>query len=175
MGPRIDKDSFRRIFDEQYSFICRLVTGIVCDAAAAEDVAQEVFVTLYRNPPRESTNLRGWLTTVAVNTALNHLRKEKARIRREAGAAGLDRSADQGAPLEELTQAEAGELTRKALGSLDPRDRAVLLLKSSGMSYREIAQAVNVRETSVGTIIARARFAFKAAYAGLGGSDRDVL
>lgn len=43
------------------------------------------------------------------------------------------------------------------------------------MSYREIARAVEVKETSVGTIIARARLALRAAYARLGGSDDDVL
>jgi RNA polymerase sigma factor (sigma-70 family) len=115
------------------------------------------------------------LTTVAVNTALNHLRREKARARREQGAAGLDGFVGQDAPVDMLTKEEAGDLTRRTLQLLDERDRAVLVMKSSGMKYREIARTVDINETSVGTILARARAAFKTAYAALGGSDKDVL
>lgn len=177
MGARIDPESFKRYFDEHYGFICRVATGIVCDRADAEDVAQETFMSLFLRPPKDpGQSIRGWLTVVAVNTALNHLRRDKARARREAGAAELEGASPLlDVPLDNLTKAEAGAVARGALEALDARDRAVLIMRSSGLNYREIARAVNVKETSVGTIIARAKSAFKAAYANLGGSDGNVL
>jgi len=177
MGARIDPASFKRYFDEHYGFVCRVAEGIVCDRATAEDVAQDTFISLYRNPPRDpEQSIRGWLTVVAVNTALNHLRKDKARARRETGAFEMaERVTPQDAPLDEVTKKEDQERLKWALRSLEERERAVLVMRSAGLSYREIAKAVYVKETSVGTIIARARLSLRSAYARLGGSDDDVL
>jgi len=177
MGARIDPTRFRRYFDEHYGFVCRVAEGIVCDRATTEDVAQDTFISLYRNPPRDpEQNIRGWLAVVAVNTALNYLRKDKARTRRETGAFEMDENSTfQDAPLDELARREEGEVLKRALRSLEERERAVLVMRSAGLSYREIARAVDVKEASVGTIIARARLALRGAYARLGGSDDDVL
>lgn len=175
MRAKTDPDSFKRAFDEHYGFICRVAAGIVYDLATAEDVAQETFVSLYRNPPVNLANMRGWLTAVAVNIALNHLRKDKARARREMKAVDVSGTSLSDVPLDALSKAESGAITRRALQSLGERERVVLVMSSSGMNYREIARAVSVKETSVGTIIARAKYAFKAAYAELGGSDDHVL
>lgn len=177
MGARIDPTSFRRYFDEHYGFVCRVAEGIVYDRTTAEDVAQDTFISLYRNPPRDpEQSIRGWLTVVAVNTALNYLRRDKARTRRETGAFEMDgRATLQEAPLDELSKKEDAEVVKQTLRSLEDRERAVLVMRSAGLSYREIARAVDVKEASVGTIIARARLSLRAAYARLGGSDDDVL
>lgn len=183
MGPSIDPDLFRATFDREYPFICRLTAGIVGSFAAAEDVAQEAFVRLYRNPPSDLSNVRGWLGTVAVNLALNHLRSEQARARREEyGEANgrfrgtaLTAEPATGSAEEEVTRHEDDALTRAALAALPDRERIALLLRTSGMSYREIAQSLRVKETSVGTLLARARQAFRSEYTRLKGSDDGVL
>ncbi len=61
---------------------------------------------------------------------------------------------------------------RRALDALNQRDREMLLMKHEGFSYREIAAAVDVAATSVGTLLARAEARFAAAYEAVGeGSD----
>jgi DNA-directed RNA polymerase specialized sigma24 family protein len=53
---------------------------------------------------------------------------------------------------------------RRALDRLPERDRELLLLRAEGFSYRDIAQALALNETSIGTLIARAKLAFRRNY-----------
>jgi RNA polymerase sigma factor (sigma-70 family) len=53
---------------------------------------------------------------------------------------------------------------RAALRELSPRDQEMLLLRAEGYSYREIASALGLNEPSVGTLLARAKRAFRQAY-----------
>jgi RNA polymerase sigma factor (sigma-70 family) len=142
--------------------------------AAAEDVAQETFIKLYQSPPREPSNLGGWLTRVSANLAYNHLRSEKSRRRREISSAQHAAGRETG-PEEELLRVEEVAFTRQALELLPERDRACLLLKFSGMNYAEIARVTGIKENSVGTILARARAKFKREYIRIKGSDDGVL
>jgi len=117
---------------------------------AAEDVAQEVFLKLYQNPPREPSNLGGWLNRVATNLALNHLRSEKNRKHREKTAGQLTGTADaEPGPEESLAQAEEINLVRKVLQRLPERDRICLILKFSGMDYAQIANITGIKHSSV--------------------------
>lgn len=52
-------------------------------------------------------------------------------------------------------------MVRRALDALAPRERALLLMRAEGYSYRELAVALQLTETSVGTLLARARVAFR--------------
>lgn len=73
-------------------------------------------------------------------------------------------------PEEALVRGEEVALTRHVLENLPERDRACLLLKFSGMNYADIARATGVKESSVGTLLARARARFKSEYIRLKGS-----
>jgi RNA polymerase sigma factor (sigma-70 family) len=63
-------------------------------------------------------------------------------------------------PDQELDRKEGIGRVRRALAGLDTRDRTLLLLRQEGFSYRELAEAVGVKATSVGTLLARARRRF---------------
>ncbi|MFX4262097.1 RNA polymerase sigma factor SigX [Pelotomaculum propionicicum] len=165
---------FKEIFESHYPSVCRRLTSLLGSRAAAEDVAQEAFIKLYEAPPRENSNLGGWLTRVATNMAYNHLYSEKSRRRREADA-GRSLAAAEPEPGEELLRSEVVAFTRRVLELLPERDRACLLLKYSGMDYAAIARVIGVKESSVGTLLARARARFKSEYLKLGGSDHGVL
>lgn len=162
------KMSFRELFDHHYPAVCRHLTCILGNRAAAEDVAQETFIRLYQTPPPEPSNLGGWLSRVATNLAYNHLRSENSRFRREAGAGAAEVVAGEG-PEEILVRDEEVALTRKALEQLPARDRACLFLRFSGMDYAGIAHATGIKESSVGTVLARARAKFKSEYIKLEG------
>lgn len=164
---------FKVLFDRHYAGVCKRLTGLLGNRAAAEDVTQEAFIKLYLNPPREMTNLHGWLARVATNLAYNQLRSENSRRRRESRA-GLqwDTSFEEG-PEDALVRQEETVLTRRVLELLPERDRACLLLKFSGISYKNLAEILGVQESSVGTLLARARARFKTEYTRLRGSDDD--
>jgi RNA polymerase sigma factor (sigma-70 family) len=173
-GQVAGQTGFRELFDSYYPVICRQLTCLLGSRAAAEDVAQETFIKLYQSPPREPSNLGGWLTRVSANLAYNHLRSEKSRRRREISSAQHATGRETG-PEEELLRVEEVAFTRQALELLPERDRACLLLKFSGMNYAEIARVTGIKENSVGTILARARAKFKREYIRIKGSDDGVL
>ncbi|OPX88499.1 MAG: RNA polymerase sigma factor YlaC [Pelotomaculum sp. PtaB.Bin104] len=172
---RIKPAIFQALFDRHYPALCRKLIGLLGSRAAAEDVAQEAFMKLYLTPPREDANLRGWLSKVATNLAINQLRSEGSRRRRETNA-GRARDTDlvEG-PEDALLREEKALLTKRVLEILPERDRACLLLRFSGMSYAGIAAALGLKETSVGTLLARARASFKSEYTRLKESDDGVL
>ncbi|HUF76234.1 MAG TPA: sigma-70 family RNA polymerase sigma factor, partial [Longimicrobiales bacterium] len=63
-------------------------------------------------------------------------------------------------PERSLERREAQARAREALDGLAPRDREILLMRYSGFSYKEIAEAIEVAATSVGTLLARAERRF---------------
>ncbi len=145
---------FDALFQENYPKVLRHIAYLTGDLQAAEDISQEVFSRLYKNPP-EHGNVSAWLFKVANNLAYNHLRDEKARSAKESALSVGEE--DKVIRNQEIRQ------IKKALDALSERDRMCLLLKFSGYRYSEIAEAIGVEKTSVGAILARcqARFAEK--------------
>ncbi|KLU58650.1 ECF RNA polymerase sigma factor SigW [Peptococcaceae bacterium CEB3] len=164
-------DEFREIFRVHYPGLCRLLTGILGNQTAAEDIAQDAFLKLFQHPPQHFSNISGWLARVGKNLAFNQIRRENGRVRHESqvGMSGICE------PEDTLLQEEEILFTRKVLAGLPPRDRTCLLLRSSGHSYAEIAKILGIRESSVGTILVRARERFRKEYLLLTGSDDNVL
>lgn len=165
---------FKELFESHYPSVCRKLTALLGSRAAAEDVAQEAFIKLYETPPREFSNPGGWISRVATNMAYNYLCSEKSRRRREAVSGGF-LTVKEAEPDEVLLRNEEVAFTRRVLTILPERDRACLLLKFSGMNYAAIARVIGVKESSVGTLLARARTRFKSEYLKLGGNDHGVL
>ena len=154
-----DDFAFRELFEANYPMVLRHLILILGEQAAAEDIAQETFIRLYERPPKEFTNLSGWLIKVSTNLAYNYLRGEKSRKRRElADAPVTEVFAD-----DWLRVGEAEEV-REALRRLDYRDRVLIVLKFYGFSYEEISEMTGVKKTSIGKTLARALERFQAAY-----------
>lgn len=157
-GGNLDFDA---LFQENYPKVLRHIAYLTGDLQAAEDISQEVFSRLYKNPP-EHGNVSAWLFKVANNLAYNHLRDEKARSTKESAL--LAGEADKIISIEDkVIRNQEIRKIKKALDALSERDRMCLLLKFSGYRYSEIAEAIGVEKTSVGAILARcqARFAEK--------------
>lgn len=165
---------FDRLFDDVYPGLVRYCHRMTADADLAEDAAQEAFVRyLDRQPRGELPGLRAWLYKVATHLLRDRARVEDNRIRLRsthaadlapgAGGAGHGLSST-GLPVVDPVQVEermereariAG--VRRASRTMDLRDRTLLLLREEGLSYRELADAVGVQASSVGTLLARAR------------------
>jgi RNA polymerase sigma-70 factor (ECF subfamily) len=137
---------------------------------AAEDLAQEVFLRVYR--ARKSyvpgAKFSTWLFTIANNVASNALRSRSRRkevnvVAGEAGDAShpLERMAKAASglmPTRQLDKAEASEVIREAIDSLNERQRMALLLsKFEGMSYTDIADTMGLSVQAVKSLLSRAR------------------
>lgn len=163
------KDLFHRF----YPALCRKMTYMLGDSSLAEDVAQEAFLRLHLAPPNDPERAGGWLFRVAGNLAVNHLRSEKSRLRREARV-GADQPGEMTSE-EIVIRKEEAEMVHQVLNSLGERDRTCLIMKFSGFSYDEIARAIGVKKSSVGTIIARAQARFRESILEMKGSETDVF
>jgi RNA polymerase sigma-70 factor, ECF subfamily len=169
---RGDELAFARLYDEHWTGVHRLLARLLGDAEAAGDLAQEVFVQLFRKPPEPGgAPVRAWLSRVALHCGYNALRSDRRRRTREDAVArdpALSPIGGGEAGMADITdaanRAEERDLVRRALVRLSERHRDCLVLRSEGLSYAEIAAALGIAQGSVGTLLARAERAFKDAY-----------
>jgi RNA polymerase sigma-70 factor (ECF subfamily) len=164
-----DPSSFDELFLHYYSRIYDVVFRLTGDAAEADDIAQETFIRLYRQPlpPGREHNVGGWLYRVAVNLGHNALRAARRRSTYEQ-AVEVTTSAD---PETVVTQHDERDRTRAVLAELPLQQAQLLMLRTAGLSYKELALALDVAPTSIGTLLARAERAFEARYRATAGSD----
>ena len=160
-----DSTAFDELFLRHYAAVYRVLYGVVGNAQEAEDLAQETFTALYRQPPwlDGSGALGGWLYRVAVNRAYNALRS-KQRLQRRLGWVETEQQSD---PQDEYIRREERERVQTALALLPERTAKLLLLRHAGLAYAEIAAALQVAPGSVGTLLVRAERAFEVAYLSL--------
>jgi RNA polymerase sigma-70 factor (ECF subfamily) len=157
-----DEAGFEALFQRHYDMVYGVLFRLVGTRQEAEDLAQEVFVKLYKNPLRHGENIAGWLYRVATNTGYNALRAGQRRYQRERKAGADVRSPT--IPEEEVTRREAQHRVRATLLKIPERDAKMLVLSQTGFSYQEMAKIVGVAPSSIGTLLARAKRTFLAAY-----------
>jgi RNA polymerase sigma-70 factor (ECF subfamily) len=167
---------FDALFQQYWPRICTVLTRLVGDPAEAEDLALDVFLRLYQAPPSDQSNPGGWLYRVATHLGLNALRARKRRGQYEQQAGHLDELYSQDwDPPAATEQAQDRQLVRRTLARMKPRSSQVLILRYSGLSYAEVADAVGVSRASIGTLLARAEREFEEEFSSLnqapGGSD----
>ena len=173
-GKSSTSDRFEDLFLAHYSRVVSLLRRILGDPARAEDLASEVFLKLYRQPvPHNSIdNISGWLYRTATNLGIDALRSSARRTRYEQAAA---RAEIQGPPAESALDAALREETqqrvRAVLAELKPIQAQLLLLRASGHSYKELADALEIDPGSVGTRLIRAEAAFEQRYLELYGRE----
>jgi len=161
---------FESLFHEYWAPIYRLLTRMVADPAEAEDLALETFLRLYKHhpAPNEEFNTRSWLQRVAANLALQSIRSFKRRERYEinAGRDALE-AAPQNHPPEILDEKEDRRFVRAVLAQMNPRQAELLVMRHSGLAYKEIAEALSLSPTSIGPLLLRAEREFERQYRAL--------
>ena len=168
-------DSFESLFQEYWTPINRLLACMVVDPAEAEDLALETFFRLHERRPAfdDEFNIRGWLHRVAVNLALHSIRSFKRREQYEinAGKAALEEASQDGPP-EIFAGQEDRRIARLALARMNPRDAELLILRYSGMAYKDIAAALSLSRTSIGPLLLRAERDFEKHFRALTEKER---
>jgi RNA polymerase sigma-70 factor, ECF subfamily len=149
---------FEATFRARYERIARVVARVVNDHARAEELAVEVFLKLWRNPRAQDGNVEGWLYRAAVRMGLDELRRRTRRDRYER-LLGMARPVP--TPEDVRGAAERRERIRLVLAAIDPRQAELLLLRSHGLTYEELASVLDLNPASVGTFLSRAQQAFR--------------
>jgi RNA polymerase sigma-70 factor (ECF subfamily) len=153
-------EAFECFFRSEYPAVVRLATSVVGDTHTAQDVAQEVFIAAQRRfpDPSRAPHAAGWVKVAAVHTALNTVRGRRRRENRHLRAGTpLSQSGPEELALERVSRQEV----RDALGKLPRRSTTVLVLRHSGFSYAEVAEAMGVGIGQVGTMLRRAETALR--------------
>lgn len=156
---------FEAFFLERYDGIARIVARVVRDSARAEDIASEAFWKLWRTPRAQGNGAGGWVYRTALRLALDELRRSARRARRESQSGQPDPALNP----EQLHAADQErdqerEQVRGVLAALDARSAELLVLSSHGLSYGDVAAALDLNPGSVGTLLGRARQAFRKEY-----------
>lgn len=149
---------FEAFFRGHYRSVVRVAQSVVGDSQRAQDVAQDVFLAAYRHFAGDYEQAGAWVRVAAVHTALNLLRGERRRDERQRRTQTLTSVPG---PEDTLIEGEARGELRSVLRRLPRRSAAALVMRHSGMSYLEIADALGIKVGNVGTLLRRAESALR--------------
>jgi RNA polymerase sigma-70 factor (ECF subfamily) len=155
------KPDLETIFRAQYGRIARVIGGVTRDPARAEELAVEVFLKWSRNSKAHGENAEGWLYRTAIRAGLNELRQQTRRSRYERL---VDFVRGSRSPHDLFAANEEQERVRVVLSVMQQRQAELVLLRSQGLSYDELAAALDLKPASVGTLLRRAQEAFRKEY-----------
>jgi len=155
-------EGLETIFCTHYERVTRTIGRIIFDQARAEELAVEVFLKWWRNPRAQGHNAEGWLYRAAIRLALDELRRQARRDRFQHVLNVFHRSSP--TPEQQYTVSAEQNQVRNVLHALQRRHTEILLLWSEDFSYREIASALAVNPSYVGSLISRAQDAFRREY-----------
>lgn len=152
---------FESAFERHHASVFRYLQRLTGDPDRADELAQETFVRLLDHDV-DPSSLESWLFTVATNLVRDGARTRKRRQE----LLDVERPSPDPAdpPDEALLRDERRRKVRRVLDGLDRRDREMLLMREEGFSYAEIGDAVEVKTSSVGTLLSRALDRFAEAY-----------
>ena len=152
------RSDLEHVFRSTYPRVVAVAARVLGSRNEAEDVAQEAFLTFGRStiPAGEAM---GWLSVAAAHTALNHLRTGRRRTTREEAAD--DRATVSPDVADTVVTRDERRRVREALARLPHKQAVALVLRHSGLSYADVAAALDLSPGSVGTTIRRAESALR--------------
>jgi RNA polymerase sigma-70 factor, ECF subfamily len=157
------ESSFETLLDRHRSTVVNHLYRLVRDRAIAEDLAQDVFLRVYRfrNRYQPEAKFTTWLFRITTNVALNwrrDTRRESAHLRLDASTHGRIQVLDQNPRADQQLLAEhrAREI-REAIDALPPKQlAAVLMHKYEGMDYVQIAEVLDCSIPALKSLLFRA-------------------
>ncbi|MBW2455321.1 MAG: sigma-70 family RNA polymerase sigma factor [Deltaproteobacteria bacterium] len=159
-----DRAAFRKLVERHQRRAFAIAIGLVRDENDARDIVQEAFLRVYRSLDRfkGGSSFFTWLYRIVTNLAIDLMRKparreaelfENPNISEDAEAFPFLARIDGADPIDMVRRREIAERIQTALDALPPYHRAVIIMREvEGMSYQEMAEAM---EVSKGTIMSR--------------------
>ncbi|HEX9019315.1 MAG TPA: sigma-70 family RNA polymerase sigma factor [Anaerolineaceae bacterium] len=165
----LDEHTFEDLFQAHYQQVYAVLFRLTGNQYEADDLAAETFWRLWQKPPARNENIAGWLYRVATYTGYNALRDSKRRAVYEEAAAASEwqknlEDSQQLDPAGKVEQRQERQRVRQVWKGMALRDVQVLILRYSGLSYKEIAATLEISTASVGTVLSRAEARFEALY-----------
>ena len=151
------RDDLERIYRAEFPRVVGIARRVLGSGHEAEDVAQDGFIAFGR-ATIPAAQAPGWLAVAAAHTALNFLRSDARRTRRESMAAVPDHTPD---IAEHVMVGDTRARVRKAIARLSRTQGQIVVLRHSGLSYQEIASALDLPVGNVGTTLRRAEAAVR--------------
>lgn len=161
--------AFRDLVSTYQKMVVNICYGIVHNIEDAEDVAQDVFVEVFRSVSgfRGDSKLSTWIYRIAVNRSINYLRDHKRR----SNLKSLDETVDSSKsaiselfyesgsdPQKEMENIQRSKILYAAIGTLSKNQRiAFTLNKYEGLSYKEISEIMELSISSVESLMHRAK------------------
>lgn len=171
-----DEQAFSIIVKRYQQQVARTVIGMLGKTDEADDVGQEVFIRFYKaiEQYRGESALGTYLSRIAINLSLNALKKNKRR--RLFTSIGSDNDENKNNTLDnraiaddEYEANDNKEMVQLALGKLDPKFRAIIVLRMlEGYSTKETAETLNIPTGTVLSRLSRAQEKLKEALTKLG-------
>ena len=166
-----DAQAFEELVVRYQARLITVLSHLVGQRDQAEDLAQDVFLRVYRARKRyvPGAKFSTWIFTLANNVARNAIRSRSRRhevhvASQQSGALGanpleqLALAASGQMPARQLDKSEMAEVVQLAMTSLNDRQRmAVLLSKFEGMSYADIADVMELTPQAIKSLLSRAR------------------
>lgn len=152
-----DADALGTLYNRHGKVVYRLALRILANAQEAEDLTQEVFLTLWRKGTYDSKrgSLSSFLLTLARSRSIDRLRSKASKLRSLQKFQHEFGHESGPLPLEKIDQSERAALVRSALQQLPESQRSALeLAYYEGLSQSEIAETL---DTPLGTVKTRCR------------------
>jgi len=168
---KADRAAFSALMSRHYDAAYRVAYRMMGRAADCDDIVQDAFVKLWRNPGqiRQGQALRAWLMRVVSNLAIDRLRRKPMLNADEVPEPVSDQAAPDMAALRNSVSSEVDA----AIAGLPERQRmALIFVYYEGLSNREAASALELSVDALESLLARARRSLKKA---LSGQWQDLL
>lgn len=140
---------FDEIFEEYFDRIYYKVLGAVKNPEDAEDISQEVFISVYKNLHkfRSESNIYTWIYKIAINKIYDFFRKRKIELDINEEILGMDSSID----------TENKVVLEEKLKLISPKEREIVILKDIyGYKLKEIAEMKNINISTIKSIYYKA-------------------
>ena len=161
-----DERAFEQLADFYFQPVWRVAARVLRNDAEAEDIAQEVFLKVWLQPPelKKGASLRAWLLRVASNGAIDRLRKKRPEPRDD-----LPELADPDITAEDaLVSNAAVSDVQAAMEILPERQRLALVLTYyEGLANKEAADVIGVSVDALESLLSRARRGLKTSMNGV--------
>lgn len=149
-----DRQAFGALVYAYREGVVNVVYRMCGDVELAEDAAQEAFIKAWQHLPnyRPRSPFRNWVYRIAMNAALDVLRRERETVNVD----DIPLTAPGQGPEAHAERGERAEQVRQAVLALPPSSRAAVILREyAGLTYREMADTLNI---PLGTVMSRLNY-----------------
>jgi RNA polymerase sigma factor (sigma-70 family) len=170
-----DEADFRAVFLQHYVRIVAILVRLLGDPSQAEEVSNDAFWRLYRQPGLQTDgNVGGWLYRTATNLGIDSLRASHRRRHHEEAAGRLMQQGATAGPLDDVLREEKCRRVRGVLALIKPAQAQLLILRAAGLSYKELAETLDVKPSGIGTMLNRAEEEFRNRYLALHPNEEEL-